>query len=675
MSILKPNGSKTTSSSEALAAISEFWRPIWNRRINEEVLESVNRELSQPAEDGPQLENTFPSPKVLLRTARTTSHGAAGPDGWSGDEVVHWSLDMWKCYHELLNRWARRGVWPRSWQHIRQVHIRKKEDVYEGEAVPPKDMRPISVQSILVRIVGSAFASQKEVKNWVISKVPACCHGSLAARDVATAWSVLNEAIEHKKIIASLDYEKCFDHVLPKLALAILRRKGLSPVWCGMLSHIWEGQRRWLQLGRDTATTPAHISGSLPQGDALSPLALILLLADDAAAVANRDQVSMSMYVDDRAVCSTSASSVIQAVRAWNSASNRLGLKENEEKTSFVCFSAQQKHDLMAQGVSPHSIQSQARILGVDVMTNSNDVSQTMMGRCQKGLGILARLAFCPIGREVRRALYRSRVIPLLTWAVWMRSLPQDVVKETRRLYRCLSRGHPMGSAALRTILEGHRTDPQFWALQQSVEAAVRANKYRPLHWQISPSKLGWQNAITQGLHEYGWRNIGPWIFEHPAEGTCCIVQDQDATHKIRESWRRWNFQKILAQNRRDSRVLSNQVYHPLSCQLARTLYEGSGNHGRAVLVGAALSTAVYHRIRNEEVPNLCPWCNTEQAPDWDHLVWHCANFQHTRPARIPVSLLKRRLGWPDSQDSKSSAAQLLHHMSRVREQVMERFA
>ena len=173
-----------------------------------------------------------------------------------------------------------------------------------------------------------------------------------------------------------------------------------------------------------------------------------------------------------------SASSVIQAVRAWNSASNRLGLKENEEKTSFVCFSAQQKHDLMAQGVSPHSIQSQARILGVDVMTNSNDVSQTMMGRCQKGPGILARLAFCPIGREVRRALYRSRVFSLLTWGVWMRSLPQDVVKETRRLYRCLSRGHPMGSAALRTILEGHRADPQFWALQQSVEAAVRANKY-----------------------------------------------------------------------------------------------------------------------------------------------------------------------------------------------------
>ena len=424
-------------------------------------------------------------------------------------------------------------------------------------------MRPISVQSILVRIVGSAFTSQKEVRDWALSKVPACCHGSLASRDVATAWAVLNEAVEHKKSIASMDFEKCFDHVWPELALAILQRKGLSPVWCAMLSHIWEGQRRWLQLGRDTATTPAHVSGSLPQGDALSPLALILLLADDAADIANRSQVTMSMYVDDRAVCPNSASSVIQAVRAWNHASTRLGLKENEGKTCFVCFSPQQRDDLIAQGVNPHNIQGEARILGVDVMTHSNEVPQTMMRRCQQGLGILARLAFCPIGREVRRSLYRSRVIPLLTWRVWMRSLPQDVVKDTRRLYRCLSRGHPMGSKPLRTILEGHRTDPQFWALQQSVEAAVRANNYRELRWHFSPSKFGWQNAITEGLQEYEWRNIGPWIFEHPAEGTCCILQDPDAMHKIRESWRRLNFQNFLTQDRRDSRALSNQVVWP----------------------------------------------------------------------------------------------------------------
>ena len=170
VSILKPNGSKTTSSSEALAAISEFWRPIWNRRINEEVLESVNRELSQPAEDGPQLENTFPSPKVLLRTARTTSHGAAGPDGWSGDEVVHWSLDMWKCYHELLNRWARRGVWPRSWQHIRQVHIRKRKMFMKAKQCRPKTCGPFLCSPSLSELLAVPLLHRKRSKIGLFQK-------------------------------------------------------------------------------------------------------------------------------------------------------------------------------------------------------------------------------------------------------------------------------------------------------------------------------------------------------------------------------------------------------------------------------------------------------------------------------------------------------------------------
>ena len=67
--------------------------------------------------------------------------------------------------------------------------------------------------------------SQPEVRRWVQSNAPECCHGALSSRDVATAWSVLAEAVEQKQIIASLDFEKCFDHVFPPLAVGTLRSK------------------------------------------------------------------------------------------------------------------------------------------------------------------------------------------------------------------------------------------------------------------------------------------------------------------------------------------------------------------------------------------------------------------------------------------------------------------
>lgn len=225
--------------------------------------------------------------------------------------------------------------------------------------------------------------------------------------------------------------------------------------------------------------------------------------------------------------------------------------------------------------------------------------------RCEDGLSILNRLAFCSIGREVRRALYRSRVIPIITWGAWLKPLPARVAKEVSRLYRSLSRGHPMGSKPLRTIMEGHHADPIFSCLQQSIQAAQRAHKFRRLRWRGSPPLAGWQHAIVDCLSKYGWEPLQHWVLQHPQEGRCHVLQDgESAMHKFRESWRRFLFEQFLSQNRRGSNLLRGQVlYDSKSCKQARSLYESSGNHGRAVLVGAALSTAVYCRIRKEQVP------------------------------------------------------------------------
>lgn len=143
-------------------------------------------------------------------------------------QEVKWSIGALKFGKFICSCYiADRG------QHMRQIHIRKDETVYEGGAVPAKALRPVTVQSILVRIVGSAFVSQPKVCHWLMSKACECCHGALFSRGVATAS--LAEAMEEKHIIASLDFEKCFDRVHPSLAIATLKRKGLSPVCCSYI--------------------------------------------------------------------------------------------------------------------------------------------------------------------------------------------------------------------------------------------------------------------------------------------------------------------------------------------------------------------------------------------------------------------------------------------------------
>lgn len=386
------------------------------------------------------------------------------------------------------------------------------------------------------------------------------------------------------------------------------------------------------------------------------------------------------MYVDDRAICSSDVQQLQTCIQMWRDASRSLGLKENEAKTSYVCFSVAQRRSLERAGVDPKCIKEQIRVLGLDVVPTWWHESDTILKRCEEGLAILNRLAFCPIGREVRRALYRSRVMPLVTWGALLRPLPARVVKQVSQLYRSLSRGHPMGSKPLRTILEGHHADSSFLSLHQSVQAAQRAHKFRRLRWRNSPSPAGWQHALVRGLSEYGWTPQRNWILQHPQEGQCNILHDGAAVlHKVRESWRRSLFAEFLSQKRRDSNLLRQQVgYDHMSCKVARCLYESSGNHGRAVLVGAALSSAVYCRIRKEPVPFHCSWCNQQEAADWDHLVWHCPAFAGSRPASMPQSSMACRMAWPPRSYSKRSAEKLLHHMAAVREQaeqVMERLS
>lgn len=103
---------------------------------------------------------------------------------------------------------------------------------------------------------------------------------------------------------------------------------------------------------------------------------------------------------------------------------------------------------------------------------------------------------------------------------------------------------------------------------------------------------------MVKGLGDLGWNPVRPWVLEHPLEGRCRILQAEDALHKVRESWRRKLFHDFLQQDRRDRSLRQVAQYDTVSCRLARTFCEESGNHVRSVLVGAALSTAVYHRIR-----------------------------------------------------------------------------
>ena len=149
--------------------------------------------------------------------------------------------------------------------------IPKAEGTY-GQ-VKVTDMRPIAVQPVMCRIISSAFARRTSAREWLQTIVPDFTHGAVAGRDVATALLPLQETFDDYGIIISLDQAKCFDHVIPELALGHLKHAGVRPQWIKRFTWTWSHRKPWVQFGR---ATHQKVSTSIPQGCAIAPLALVV---------------------------------------------------------------------------------------------------------------------------------------------------------------------------------------------------------------------------------------------------------------------------------------------------------------------------------------------------------------------------------------------------------------
>ena len=114
--------------------------------------------------------------------------------------------------------------------------------------------------------------------------------------------------------------------------------------------------------------------------------------------------------------------------------------------------------------------------------------------------------------------------------------------------------------------------------------------------------------------------------------------------HQVREPWRDQRYQAFLNSDWRDANMLQAVGYNPERLSRARTLSQNGNGHHKAVLCGAALSTAYYEMRRHGMASRACRWCGAQEPAGWDHLAWRCQAMGGGRP-REPDDPLQRRLG------------------------------
>ena len=166
----------------------------------------------------------------------------------------------------------------------------------------------------------------------------------------------------------------------------MLGHLGLPAQMARPLKAVWSQQRRWLRRGQWASAHPEHVQTNVPQGEALAPLAtLACLLAPTLAVSRGHPTVQQTVLVDGRALTCQSVPSLLEAVRAWQSWSRRLGLAENLRKLQLLTRTFAQAEAVRRLGWAAHQ-RSVVRVLGLGleftrVRTSAERPANTIDGR------------------------------------------------------------------------------------------------------------------------------------------------------------------------------------------------------------------------------------------------------------------------------------------------------
>ena len=167
----------------------------------------------------------------------------------------------------------------------------------------------------------------------------------------------------------------------------------------------------------------------MPQGDPLSPLGLIVTLAEAVQSVTNLG-CTQSVFLDDRILVALAVRWLLQGWHLWKRWSRRLGLVENENKVVALAQNGFHKYALLKPGFNDKNVRSQILLLGVDfVSRRSGEFGDSGRGIRELKHPFKWRLVWAgaPVPLQVRSALYRTRVIRTASFGWRFDEFPCDL--------------------------------------------------------------------------------------------------------------------------------------------------------------------------------------------------------------------------------------------------------
>ena len=338
---------------------------------------------------------------------------------------------------------------------------------------------------------------------------------------------------------------------VPSFALKCLQKLGMPEPMIFACQHVWGQQVRYLQYRGCISATPSRISNSLPQGDALSVIALLAVLSMPTLdlrrqAAQDGEHVHLITFVDDRSFLTQNAAYAMTMINRWMQWSVDLGLVENDHKICVVARTTSAKATMLAYGAQEKWFVPTTRILGVDFECGRSPARPTALDRVNETLRRVQKVSFLPVAAPLKLEVLAYVALPKATWGCWFFVNMQQWASLQTAINKCMNFWRSPANPALTALLAGHSTQAKMRSILSCISALYRTiAKGNGPPWSVCPKLHTWQQTLAHHLRNLGRQNSGPWTWTHDECGEIDMtsLQGKDETmHRIRESCRRQLF-------------------------------------------------------------------------------------------------------------------------------------
>jgi hypothetical protein len=241
-----------------------------------------------------------------------------------------------------------------------------------------------------------------------------------------------------------------------------MQQLGMPAGLCNALCFQWNHQRRLLQWQQDILARPLETAVAIPQGDALSPLALgVYMYAGlrfvEVQTPENAQQRQRSIYMDDRTWTCSSPALLMQTLRSCETFSNSIGLQENPEKTQLVGSSQYRrrrlKEELADQRLLAEKVSSSALVLGCST-GKARCIQKKEKQRIEAAKALYARQSILPVKHRTKLNDQRSLGVSKAAYGWVANTSPQSHSTDHDKMARKASRPFTQVAINLHNLLE-----------------------------------------------------------------------------------------------------------------------------------------------------------------------------------------------------------------------------